>query len=137
LLRGHNLPGGGFVGGLIMATGIILQYMVSGVVWMESRPLIQPQTWIGLGLLTAGVAAMLVWAFNKPFLSAQSWDLHLPLIGEVHTSSALIFDIGVFMLVIGSTILILVALAHQSLRFYRKLPSLRSASNAASGMENK
>lgn len=137
LLRGHNLPGGGFVGGLIMATGIILQYMVSGVVWMESRPLIQPQTWIGLGLLTAGVAAMLVWAFNKPFLSAQSWDLHLPLVGDVHTSSALIFDIGVFMLVIGSTILILVALAHQSLRFYRKLPSLQSASNAASGMENK
>ncbi|MGE4591587.1 MnhB domain-containing protein, partial [Alcaligenes sp.] len=77
------------------------------------------------------------WAFNKPFLSAQSWDLHLPLVGNVHTSSALIFDIGVFMLVIGSTILILIALAHQSLRFYRKLPSLQSASNASSGMENK
>ena len=59
------------------------------------------------------------------------------MIGDVHTSSALIFDIGVFMLVIGSTILILVALAHQSLRFYRKLPSLRSASDAVSGMENK
>ncbi len=135
LLRGHNLPGGGFVAGLIMATAIILQYMVSGVVWMESRPLIQPQTWIAVGLLTAGFAAMLVWWFNKPFLSAQSWDLHLPLVGEVHTSSALIFDIGVFMLVIGSTILMLVALAHQSLRFYRKLPAARPASASSSATE--
>lgn len=123
LLRGHNLPGGGFVGGLIMATAIITQYMVGGIVWVESRPLIQPQTWISLGMLTAGGAAMLVWWYGKPFLSAQSWDLHLPLIGTLHTSSALIFDIGVYMLVIGSTILMLIALAHQSLRFYRKIPA--------------
>lgn len=123
LLRGHNLPGGGFVGGLIMATAIILQYMVGGIVWVESRPLIQPQTWIALGMLTAGTAALLVWWFNKPFLAAQSWDFHVPLVGYIHTSSALLFDIGVYMLVIGSTVLMLVALAHQSLRFYRKLPS--------------
>lgn len=129
LLRGHNLPGGGFVGGLIMATAIILQYMVGGVVWMESRPLIQPQTWISLGMLTAGSAAMMVWWYGKPFLSAQSWDFTIPLIGHIHTTSALIFDIGVYMLVIGSTILMLVALAHQSLRFYRKLPAAPNEEN--------
>lgn len=127
LLRGHNLPGGGFVGGLIMATAIILQYMVGGVVWVESRPLIQPQTWIALGMLTAGSAAMLVWLYAKPFLSAQSWNLTVPLIGTIHTSSALLFDIGVYMLVVGSTVLMLVAIAHQSLRFYRKLPSIQKA----------
>ena len=131
LLRGHNLPGGGFVGGLIMATAIILQYMVGGIVWVESRPLIQPQTWISLGMLTAGAAAMLVWWYGKPFLSAQSWDFHLPIIGDIHTSSALIFDIGVYMLVIGSTILMLIALAHQSLRFYRKLPSAPQKNNSS------
>lgn len=130
LLRGHNLPGGGFVGGLIMATAIILQYIVGGVVWMESRPLIQPQTWIASGMLTAGAAAMLVWWFNKPFLAAQSWDFTVPWVGKVHTSSALIFDIGVYMLVIGSTILMLIALAHQSLRFYRTLPAARAALSA-------
>ena len=127
LLRGHNLPGGGFVGGLIMATAIILQYMVGGVVWVESRPLIQPKTWIALGMLTAGSAAMLVWLYAKPFLSAQSWNLPVPLIGTIHTSSALLFDIGVYMLVVGSTVLMLVAIAHQSLRFYRKLPSIQKA----------
>lgn len=125
LLRGHNLPGGGFVGGLIMATAIILQYIVGGVVWVESRPLIQPQTWIALGMLTAGFAAMLVWLYGKPFLSAQNWDLDIPGLGTFHTSSALLFDIGVYMLVVGSTVLILLAIAHQSLRFYRKLPSIQ------------
>ncbi|HHU94058.1 MAG TPA: monovalent cation/H+ antiporter subunit A [Alcaligenaceae bacterium] len=127
LLRGHNLPGGGFVGGLIMATAIILQYMVGGIVWVESRPLIQPQTWVALGMLTAGISAMLVWLYAKPFLSAQSWDIDIPGVGTVHTSSALLFDIGVYMLVVGSTVLMLVAIAHQSLRFYRKLPSIQTA----------
>lgn len=110
-----------FVGGLIMATGIILQYMVGGVLWVEARPLIRPQTWLGLGLLVAGLAAMSVWWAGQPLLSAYSVDLALPLVGVVHLSSVLLFDIGVYMLVVGATVLIIIALAHQSLRFYRKL----------------
>ncbi|MER1966411.1 monovalent cation/H+ antiporter subunit A [Castellaniella sp. GW247-6E4] len=121
LLRGHNLPGGGFVGGLIMATGIILQYMVGGVLWVEARPLIRPQAWIGLGLLVAGLAAMSVWWAGQPLLSAYSVDLALPIMGTLHLSSVLLFDLGVYMLVVGATVLIIIALAHQSLRFYRKL----------------
>src|SRR5699024_30229 len=101
LLRGHNLPGGGFVGGLIMATAIILQYIVSGVVWVEHRPLIHPKIWIALGMLTAGGAALVVWRYAEPFLTAHSWDIHLPLLGEIHLSSALFFDLGVYMLVVG------------------------------------
>lgn len=126
LIRGHNLPGGGFVGGLIMATAIILQYIVGGIIWVEARPRIHPQYWISLGLLAAGGAAMMVWWASKPFLSALSVDLHLPLIGAVHLSTVLLFDIGVYMLVIGSTVLILVALAHQTLRLHRK-PSAATA----------
>src|SRR5699024_3145994 len=60
LLRGHNLPGGGFIGGLIFATALILQYMVGGVVWVEARPRIHPQYWLAIGLLCSGGAAMLV-----------------------------------------------------------------------------
>ncbi|AEC19164.1 putative monovalent cation/H+ antiporter subunit A [Pusillimonas sp. T7-7] len=130
LIRGHNLPGGGFVGGLIMATAIILQYMVGGVIWVEARPRIHPQYWIALGLLAAGTAAMSVWWAAKPFLAAISWNVALPVIGHIHVSTVLLFDIGVYMLVVGATVLMLVALAHQSLRLYRK-PAAGALAQAA------
>ncbi|MDR4126008.1 monovalent cation/H+ antiporter subunit A [Yanghanlia caeni] len=120
LVRGHNLPGGGFVGGLIMATAIIIQYMVGGVIWVEARQRLHPQYWIAFGLLAAGTAAMAVWWAAKPFLSSVAAEFHVPLIGHIHLSTVLLFDIGVYTLVIGATVLMLVALAHQSLRLYRK-----------------
>ncbi len=120
LLRGHNAPGGGFVGGLVMATAIIVQYMTSGVLWVESRLRIHPQFWMGAGLMAAGVAGILAWFGGRPFLTSMEWDLHLPLIGGLHLSSVLLFDIGVFMVVVGGTVLMLVAIAHQSLRRPRK-----------------
>ena len=119
LLRGHNLPGGGFVGGVIMATAIILQYIAGGATWVEARARIQPQSWIAAGLLAAGAAATAAWWASRPFLSAITWTPTWPIIGRVSISSVLLFDIGVYMLVIGATVLILVALAHQSLRFHR------------------
>ncbi len=119
LLRGHNQPGGGFVGGLIMATAMILQYLAGGTIWAESRALLRPQYWIAGGLLCAAVAGLAAWLANRPFLSALTWHAQLPLLGELHLSSVLLFDLGVYLLVIGATALILVALAHQSLRRHR------------------
>ncbi len=133
LLRGHNQPGGGFVGGLIFATSVILQYMVGGVYWVESRSRLNPQNWIGIGLLSAGVAAVSAWLAYKPFLAALAWDVALPLIGHVHVSSVLLFDLGVYMLVVGSTVLVLVALAHQSLRAQRKAAAELQAAAAQTG----
>jgi multicomponent K+:H+ antiporter subunit A len=120
LLRGHDQPGGGFVGGLVMATAVILQYVVGGVVWVESRGRIHPQYWIAAGLICAGVAALSSWFAARPLLTALTGDIHLPVIGAVHLSTVLLFDMGVYMLVIGATVLILVALAHQSLRVSRR-----------------
>ncbi|MFP3741255.1 MnhB domain-containing protein, partial [Burkholderia sp. SIMBA_019] len=77
-------PGGGFVGGLIFATAVILQYMVGGVYWVESRSRLNPQNWIGIGLLFAGTAAVAAWLAYKPFLAALAWDIALPLVGHVH-----------------------------------------------------
>src|SRR5690606_38320517 len=102
LLRGHQAPGGGFVGGLVMATAVIVQYMVGGTMWVESRLRIHPQLWIALGLLAAGTAGVLGWFAAAPFLTALTLDLHLPLLGDLHLSSVLLFDFGVYMLVIGS-----------------------------------
>lgn len=133
LLRGHNQPGGGFVGGLIFATSVILQYMVGGVYWVESRSRLNPQNWIGIGLLSAGIAAVSAWLAYKPFLAALAWDVALPLIGHVHVSSVLLFDLGVYMLVVGSTVLVLVALAHQSLRAQRKAAAELQAASVQTG----
>jgi multicomponent K+:H+ antiporter subunit A len=120
LLRGHHAPGGGFVGGLIMATAIIAQYMVGGTIWVESRLRVHPLSWMGLGLLASATAGLSAWAFSLPFLSSLTAHFHLPLLGDIHLSSVLLFDVGVYLLVIGATLLILVALAHQSLRQPRK-----------------
>jgi multicomponent K+:H+ antiporter subunit A len=120
LLRGHNAPGGGFVGGLVLATGFIVQYMVSGTLWIESRMRVHPQYAIGVGLLCAGGAGIAAWLASRNFLSNLTWHGTLPLIGELHLSSTLLFDLGVYLLVVGATTLMLIALAHQSLRSQRR-----------------
>ena len=120
LLRGHNAPGGGFVGGLVLATAFIVQYLVGGAFWVESRMRIHPQYWMGTGLLAASAAGAGAWLASRTFLTNLSWELHLPLLGDLHLSTVLLFDVGVYALVVGATTLILVALAHQSLRSQRR-----------------
>lgn len=123
-LRGHNLPGGGFVAGLIFSTAIIMQYMLAGTVWVESRLRMQPYKWIAWGLLTAGVTGLGAWLLGYPFLTSHTAHVTLPLLGELHLPSAFMFDLGVFMVVVGSTMLILVALSHQTLRSHRQSGNL-------------
>ena len=120
LLRGHQAAGGGFVGGLVMATAVIAQYMVGGTLWVESRLRVHPLTWMGLGLLSAAAAGTLAWWSSLPFLTARTISLHVPVLGDIELSSVLLFDLGVYMLVIGATLLMLVVLAHQSLRTPRQ-----------------
>ena len=121
-MRGHNLPGGGFVAGLIFATALIVQYMVAGTDWVESHLRLRPHRWIGWGLVTACATGIGAWLFGYPFLTSHTAHLTLPLLGELHVPSAFVFDLGVFLVVVGTTMLILVALAHQSLRSRRAPP---------------
>src|SRR5690606_10027662 len=100
LLRGHNLPGGGFIAGLIFAAAIILQYVVGGVLWVEARHNLKPQYWMGFGLLVAAGAALSAWWSMRPFLSAFKLEVAIPGVGVMPISTVLIFDIGVYMLVI-------------------------------------
>ena len=115
-LRGHDQPGGGFAAGIAMSIGFILQYMAGGTRWVEDRLRILPVRWIGSGLLLAllvGVAAQVV---GYPFMTTAFQYVEIPYIGRVPLASALLFDLGVFSLVVGATVLILIALAHQSVR---------------------
>ena len=119
LWRGHNLPGGGFVAGITLAIAVILQYMAAGTRWTEDHLAIRPHRWIAGGLLAAIGTGIGSWLFGFPFLTSHTAHFTLPVIGEMHVPSAFFFDVGVFLLVVGATGLILIALAHQSTRAHR------------------
>ncbi|GAB2464201.1 MAG: monovalent cation/H+ antiporter subunit A [Comamonas sp.] len=133
-LRGHNEPGGGFVAGLVLSIGLLLQYIVSGTQWVESHLPIFPRRWIAVGLLFALGTGVGSWYFGYPFMTSHGWHGHLPLFGEVHIASALFFDIGVFALVVGSTMLLLTGIAHQSVRGFRHHASLHDGDAGAAGL---
>ena len=115
-LRGHDLPGGGFAAGVAIAIAFVLQYMASGARRFEARLTIRPLAWIGAGLLIALAAGAGSWIFGYPFLTSWFQYADLPLLGRVPLASAVAFDLGVVVLVVGATVLTLIALAHQSLR---------------------
>lgn len=118
-MRGHNQPGGGFVAGLVFSVGLVLQYIISGTSWVEAHLPLYPRRWIASGLLLALGTGLGAVALGYPFLTSHTAHLHLPLIGDLHVASAMFFDMGVFALVVGSTLLILTAIAHQSVRSHR------------------
>jgi multicomponent K+:H+ antiporter subunit A len=115
-LRGHDQPGGGFAAGIVMSIGFILQYMAGGTRWVEDRLRILPVRWIGIGLLLAMMVGIVSPLLGYPFMTTAFQYADIPFIGRVPMASALLFDLGVFVLVVGATVLILIALAHQSVR---------------------
>lgn len=118
--RGHDLPGGGFAAGVTMAIAFLLQYLATNVRWVEARLTVLPIRWMGIGLLIAVGTGMGSWIFGYPFLTAHARYVSIPLIGDVPAATALLFDLGVFALVMGATVLMLIAIAHQSLRAARR-----------------
>lgn len=119
-LRGHNEPGGGFVAGLVVAIAFIMQYLVAGAAWVEAQLRLDPVRWIGMGLLCAALTGLGSIAVGYPFLTSHTAHLSLPLFGDVHVPTAIFFDAGIFAVVVGATLLILIALAHQSIRSHRR-----------------
>ncbi|WP_414902328.1 monovalent cation/H+ antiporter subunit A [Sphingomonas flavalba] len=119
LLRGHDAPGGGFAAGIAMSIAILIQYMAKGARQVEAQLIIRPLRWIGIGLLLATVTGAGAWLLGYPFLSSYFRYVDLPLFGTIPVASALLFDIGVFALVVGATVVVLIALAHQSIRVPR------------------
>ncbi len=115
-LRGHNLPGGGFVAGLTLSIAFVLQYMTHGARWVEAQMRVNATLWITAGLFTALLTGMGAWLLGYPFLTSHTRYVAVPLLGDIPLATALFFDLGVFLAVVGTTLLILIALAHQSLR---------------------
>ena len=113
-LRGHNLPGGGFIAGLITSIAIIQQYIAHGVEWVKPRVKVDYQNLIALGVLIAAFTGVASWGFGYPFMTTWFDYFDIPVIGEIELASALIFDLGVYLTVVGATLLILAHLGKLS-----------------------
>ena len=132
-MRGHNEPGGGFVAGLVFSVALLLQYIISGTHWVEAHMPLFPRRWIGMGLLFAILTGLGSIVAGYPFMTSHTFHFSLPWIGQIHLASATFFDIGVFTLVVGSTLLILTAIAHQSVRGHRYHARIQEEQSAQEG----
>jgi multicomponent Na+:H+ antiporter subunit B len=113
LLRGHNDPGGGFVGGLVAAAALALYGLAFGPVEARRLLKVEPRHLIGIGLLLAlssGLVAVLF--LGQPFMTGVWSSIELPALGKPGTP--LLFDLGVYLVVVGVTLTILVALSEDS-----------------------
>jgi len=110
-LRGHNQPGGGFVAGLVVSIALLMQYMASGFAWTQRRQRIEYHAMIGLGVLIAGLTGAGAWLGGKPFLTSGYDYFEIPPIEEFELATAMIFDAGVFLAVLGAVMLMLYSLS--------------------------
>ncbi|MFP3913924.1 MAG: MnhB domain-containing protein [Actinomycetota bacterium] len=101
LFTGHNAPGGGFVAGLVAGITIVLRFIALGRPGIEAALPGSPNLIMGLGLSLAIATGVGGWVWGESFLTSVKVDLELPLLGEIHATSALPFDIGVFLVVVG------------------------------------
>ena len=110
-MRGHNLPGGGFIAGLITAVALVLQYMALGQ--SRAEALLHAEgggrfvRWIGMGLGIAGLTGVAAFAFGQPFLTSAHGHPYVALLGRLPLASAALFDLGVYITVVGATLLTL------------------------------
>jgi multicomponent K+:H+ antiporter subunit A len=110
-LRGHNQPGGGFVAGLVISIALLMQYMASGFAWTQARQRIGYHEMIGWGVVIAGLTGAGAWLAGKPFLTSAFGYFKIPLIEEFELATAMLFDLGVFLAVLGAVMLMLYSLS--------------------------
>ncbi|MEH6520869.1 monovalent cation/H+ antiporter subunit A [Sulfitobacter sp.] len=104
-LRGHNEPGGGFISGLIVSIGFVMQYMASGYSWAFARQRYPHQGVIGAGVLIAGLTGIGSWFVGKPFLTSDFTYVRIPPFEKFELATAALFDLGVFLAVVGAVML--------------------------------
>lgn len=111
LLRGHDEPGGGFIAGLVAAGAIALYLFAFNLEKTRQLLRVSPHDLFGTGLLLAALSGVPAMFLGKPFFTALWWELEFPFLGGVKLSTPLIFDIGVYLTVIGAVLAIVMALS--------------------------
>lgn len=110
LLRGHDEPGGGFIAGLVAAVAFALYLFAFDAERTRQLMGIDPRALLGLGLLIATLSGIPAAFMGEPFFTALWWPIDVPGIGEIKLSTPLVFDIGVYLVVLGSVMTIILAL---------------------------
>lgn len=110
LLRGHNNPGGGFIGGIIASTGFIFYAIIFGTDSLQRVIKIKPQSFIGIGLLLVLIAALLPTFFATEMLTGLWIKADVPVLGTLHAGTPLLFDTGVYAVVIGVILTIVISI---------------------------
>ncbi|WP_086737187.1 monovalent cation/H+ antiporter subunit A [Erythrobacter colymbi] len=118
-LRGHNQPGGGFIAALVVAVAFLVQYLAAGFDWSDARKPFGEHRLIGWGVLLAMATGLGAIALGAPFLTSWFDYFKLPLIGKFELASAMLFDAGVFLTVLGAVMLALQELSHIAQRAAR------------------
>jgi multicomponent K+:H+ antiporter subunit A len=111
LLRGHNEPGGGFIAGLIVAIALLMQYMASGYAWTADRQPFDYHGMIGFGVLLAGLTGLGAMARDLPFLTSAFGYVTIWPLEKFELATAMLFDLGVFLTVVGAVMLALANLS--------------------------
>jgi multicomponent Na+:H+ antiporter subunit A len=106
VFAGHNHPGGGFVGGLVAGGGIAVRYVVGGIDDVRHLARVRPWTILGTGVLTAASTAAVPIVFGGAALESRTWELDLPVFGHVAVSTVTVFDLGVYVAVIGLVLMV-------------------------------
>lgn len=112
LFRGHYLPGGGFLGGLVAATALVLHYFAYGMADAKALLVYHPGALLPFGLSLSFIAAIVPLFFGEPLMTGIWYPNPAPVIGMLGT--ALLFDLGVYFVVVGVTLLIIFTLAETS-----------------------
>ena len=106
-LRGHNEPGGGFIAGLIVAIALVMQYMASGFAWAEARQRYPYHAIIAVGVLAAAFTGVGAFFAGRPFLTSAFGYFQIPPMEKFELATAMAFDVGVFLAVVGAVMLAL------------------------------
>ncbi|SET38591.1 multicomponent Na+:H+ antiporter subunit B [Salinibacillus kushneri] len=110
-LAGHQSPGGGFIGGLMTSAAIVLMYMAYGLEPIAKIIPVNFKLMIPAGLLIAALTGVGSFVFGESFLSQTYGHFHLPLFGDIELATAMLFDLGVYLTVIGVTLTIMLTIA--------------------------
>lgn len=114
LFAGHNQPGGGFVGGLVAGAAVAVHYVAGGIDEVRSLSRLRPWTILGSGLVLASLAAMLPLVGGDAVLESGYVETDLPALGHIKVTSTLLFDAGVYAVVVGLMLMVFEALGEEA-----------------------